>query len=155
MKFNIIHIIFCIFVFVGCTQQTVNNSVECFTIKESGSSLVYCSDTLKSKIQMEIIKGHYTVETKEVFAIVSNPKHLSLGYDSAWNLEKWENSQWIILDKKKHTNYFAELPFLAVYYYCFSFPIEYYPITKGKYRITKSLWDKDREIKLNAMFEIN
>lgn len=36
---------------------------------------------------MEIIKGHYTVETKEVFAIVSNPKHLSLGYDSAWNLE--------------------------------------------------------------------
>ena len=53
------------------------------------------------------------------------------------------------------TNYFAELPFLAVYYYCFSFPIEYYPITKGKYRITKSLWDKDREIKLNAMFEIN
>lgn len=74
---------------------------------------------------------------------------------SAWNLEKWENSQWIILDKKKHTNYFAELPFLAVYYYCFSFPIEYYPITKGKYRITKSLWDKDREIKLNAMFEIN
>ena len=108
MKFNIIHIIICIFVFVGCTQQTVNNSVECFTIKESGSSLVYCSDTLKSKIQMEIIKGHYTVETKEVFAIVSNPKHLSLGYDSAWNLEKWENSQWIILDKKKHTNYFAE-----------------------------------------------
>ena len=94
MKFNIIHIIICIFVFVGCTQQTVNNSVECFTIKESGSSLVYCSDTLKSKIQMEIIKGHYTVETKEVFAIVSNPKHLSLGYDSAWNLEKWENSQW-------------------------------------------------------------
>ena len=174
MKFNIIHIIICIFVFVGCTQQTVNNSVECFTIKESGSSLVYCSDTLKSKIQMEIIKGHYTVETKEVFAIVSNPKHLSLGYDSAWNLEKlenglithtsdsdggdlekWENSQWIILDKKKHTNYFAELPFLAAYYYCFSFPIEYYPITKGKYRITKSLWDKDREIKLNAMFEIN
>lgn len=57
------------------TGQTVNNSVECFTIKESGSSLVYCSDTLKSKIQMEIIKGHYTVETKEVFAIVSNPKH--------------------------------------------------------------------------------
>nr|WP_309569237.1 immunoglobulin-like domain-containing protein [Bacteroides cellulosilyticus] len=106
-------------------------------------------------MQMEIIKGHYTVETKEVFAIVSNPKHLSLGYDSAWNLEKWENSQWIILDKKKHTNYFAELPFLAAYYYCFSFPIEYYPITKGKYRITKSLWDKDREIKLNAMFEIN
>ena len=100
MKFNIIHIIICIFVFVGCTQQTVNNSVECFTIKESGSSLVYCSDTLKSKIQLEIIKGHYTVETKEVFAIVSNPKHLSLGYDSAWNLEKWENSQWIILDKK-------------------------------------------------------
>ena len=99
MKFNIIHIIICIFVFVGCTQQTVNNSVECFTIKESGSSLVYCSDTLKSKIQMEIIKGHYTVETKEVFAIVSNPKHLSLGYDSAWNLEKWENSQWIILDR--------------------------------------------------------
>ena len=33
MKFNIIHIIICIFVFVGCTQQTVNNSVECFTIK--------------------------------------------------------------------------------------------------------------------------
>lgn len=31
MKFNIIHIIICIFVFVGCTQQTVNNSVECFT----------------------------------------------------------------------------------------------------------------------------
>ena len=24
MKFNIIHIIICIFVFVGCTQQTVN-----------------------------------------------------------------------------------------------------------------------------------
>lgn len=69
MKFNIIHIIICIFVFVGCTQQTVNNSVECFTIKESGSSLVYCSDTLKSKIQMEIIKGHYTVETKEVLLL--------------------------------------------------------------------------------------
>ena len=47
--------------------------------------------------------------------IILNPKHLSLGYDSAWNLEKWENSQWIILDKKKHTNYFAELPFLAAY----------------------------------------
>ena len=27
MKFNIIHIIICIFVFVGCTQQTVNNSM--------------------------------------------------------------------------------------------------------------------------------
>ena len=35
--------------------------------KNPGSSLVYCSDTLKSKIQMEIIKGHYTAETKRSF----------------------------------------------------------------------------------------
>lgn len=115
MKFNIIHIIICIFVFVGCTQQTVNNSVECFTIKESGSSLVYCSDTLKSKIQMEIIKGHYTVETKEVFAIVSNPKHLSLGYDSAWNLENGKIAN-VILDKK-NILIILQIAFLAAYYY--------------------------------------
>lgn len=39
--------------------------------------------------------------------------------------------------------------------YCFSFPIdEYYHLSKGKYRISKSFYAKREEIKLYAEFEV-
>lgn len=115
-----------------------------------------CSDTLGSEIRMKMIQGNYTIETKEVFAIVLNPKCLSLGYGPHWSLEKWEGDHWITPKIKKQFGFFDDeiLSIPPPVYYCFNFPIECYEITQGRYRISKSLYKSDNEIKLNAEFEI-
>lgn len=111
--------------------------------------------TLGNTLQMSMIHGHYTADTHEVFAIVLNPKHLSLTYGRHWELEKWENGQWIVPKKKKEMFFFDdELILPASDIFCFSFPIKYYEITPGKYRIAKPLYQYGQKINLKAEFDI-
>lgn len=150
-------LIFCI-LFISCNHRKTQKdvlSVDNFKIEGSGTSLV-CMDTLDTGIDMQIVEGHYTADNKEVFAIVSNPQRLLLSYDTDWDLEKVENGSWKRLKKKKETIYFGEelIPVRTPYFYCFCFPIEYYHIVKGKYRIIKPMYRNGQEFRLYTEFEI-
>ena len=116
-----------------------------------------CStDTLGKTVRMNMLHGHYTTESEEVFAIVLNPQKLPLSYGRRWILERWENNQWVRLWTKKPTVFFDDeiIPITPPIYYCFSFPIKYYKTTPGKYRISTSMWNDLEKINLNAEFEI-
>lgn len=143
---------FCFFI-IGCTSQpSQENCIEA----GSADALCVSTDTLGKTVRMNMLHGNYTTETKEVFAIVLNPHQLSLSYGTRWILEKWENNQWLKLKMKKPVLFFDNefIPITPPIYYCFSFPIKYYEITPGKYRISISLWNDREEIKLNGEFEI-
>lgn len=144
--------------FISCNHRQTQNevlSVDNFKIEGSGTSLV-CMDTLDTGIGMRIVEGYYTADSKEVFAIVSNPQRILLSYDTDWDLEEVENGRWKRLKKKKETIYFGEelIPVRTPCFYCFSFPIEYYHIVKGKYRIIKPMYRNGEEFRLYAEFEI-
>lgn len=143
---------FCLFI-IGCTHQSVQEN--CI---EAGSADAICvsTDTLGKTVRMNMLYGHYTIESKEVFAIVLNPQKLPISYGRSWILEKWENNQWVRLWMKEPTLFMDDemIPITPPIYYCFSFPIKYYKITPGKYRISISLWNDREEIKLNAEFNI-
>lgn len=143
---------FCLFI-IGCTHQSVQKN--CI---EAGSADAICvsTDTLGKTVRMNMLYGHYTIESKEVFAIVLNPQKLPISYGRSWILEKWENNQWVRLWMKEPTLFMDDemIPITPPIYYCFSFPIKYYKITPGKYRISISLWNDREEIKLNAEFKI-
>lgn len=144
---------FLCFFIIGCTSRTSQENY-----MEAGCADVICvsTDTLGKTVRMNMLHGYYTTESKEVFAIVLNPQKLPLSYGRYWTLEKWENNQWIRLEMKKPISFFDDeiIPIIPPIYYCFSFPIRYYGITLGKYRISISLWNNREEIKLNAEFEI-
>lgn len=112
-----------LFLFLVCTltiacsnkvkeESTAVDPVDYMVIGPADSYPV-CSDTLGSEIRMKMIQGNYTIETKEVFAIVLNPKCLSLGYGPHWSLEKWECDHWITPKTK------SNLVFLMLEYYLF------------------------------------
>lgn len=136
-------------------ESTTADTVDCMVIGPANSYPV-CSDTLGGEIRMKMIQGNYTIETKEVFAIVLNPKRLSLSYGPHWSLEKWESDHWITPQIKKPFGFFDDeiITFTPPVYYCFNFPIEYYEIMQGRYRISKSLYNNTHEIKLSSEFEI-
>lgn len=110
----------------------------------------------RKTVRMNMLHGHYTTESEEVFAIVLNPQKLPLSYGRRWILERWENNQWVRLWTKKPTVFFDDeiIPITPPIYYCFSFPIKYYKTTPGKYRISTSMWNDLEKINLNAEFEI-
>lgn len=139
---------FCLFI-IGCTHQSGQEN--CI---EAGSADAICvsSDTLGKTVRMNMLHGHYTTQSEEVFAIVLNPQKLPLGYGRSWILEKWENNQWVRLWTKKPVFFWDDE--LMPVYYCFSFPIKCYKITSGKYRISISLWNDKEKINLNAEFKI-
>lgn len=144
--------------FISCNHRQIRKevlSVDSFEIEGSGTSLV-CIDTSDTGIDMRIVEGHYTTDNKEVFAIISNPQRIFLSYDTDWDLEKVENGRWKRLKKKKETIYLGEelIPIRTPYFYCFSFPIEYYHIVKGRYRIIKPMYRSGQEFRLYAEFEI-
>lgn len=115
-----------------------------------------CSDTLGSEVRMKMIHGNYTIKTDEVFTIVLNSQRLLLSYGSYWTLEKWENNCWTTPELKDKYGFLSDSiqDIIPQIYYCFRFPIKYYKITPGRYRISKSLWNDSKEIKLSAEFEI-
>lgn len=143
---------FCSFI-LGCTHQSTQE--KCI---EAGSADAICvsTDTLGKAVRMNMLHGHYTTESKEVFAIVLNPQNLPISYGRHWILEKWENNQWSILEMKEPTAFMDDeiIPITPPIYYCFSFPIKYYKTTPGKYRVSKYFWNNNEKINLNAEFEI-
>lgn len=143
---------FCLFI-AGCTNKMSKEN--CI---EAGNADAICisADTLGETVRMNMLRGHYTTESKEVYAIVLNPQKLVLSYGRHWSLEKWENNQWHKLEMKKPILFMDDeiIPITPPIYYCFSFPIKYYEITPGKYRISKYLWNDKEKINLNAEFEI-
>ena len=100
-----------------------------------------CSDTLGSEVRMKMIHGNYTIKTDEVFTIVLNPQRLLLSYGSYWTLEKWENNCWTTPELKDKYGFLSD-------------SIQDIIPTPGRYRISKSLWNDSKEIKLSAEFEI-
>lgn len=158
MNMKSVLILFLCTLFISCNHRKTQNevlSVDNFKIEGSGTSLV-CMDTLDTGICMQIVKEHYTADSKEVFAVVSNPQRILLGYDTYWDLEKVENGSWKRLKKKKETIYWGEesIPVRTSCFYCFRFPIEYYHMVKGKYRIIKQMYRNGEEFRLYAEFEI-
>lgn len=153
MKKNLFFLfIFCLFV-PGCTNKSKTN---CNIMVSDGSSKLISSDTLGTEVHMKVLQGNYTIATKEIFAIVLNPQQIPLSYGYSWLLEKWDNNHWIIPKMKKEIFILGEemIPIQKTIYYCFNFPIEYYEIVPGKYRICKPLWNDTQEIKLYAEFYI-
>ena len=84
---------FCLFT-IGCTHQSSQEN--CVEIG-SADAICVSTDTLGKTVRMNMLHGHYTTESEEVFAIVLNPQKLPLSYGRRWILERWENNQWVRL----------------------------------------------------------
>lgn len=93
---------FCLFT-IGCTHQSSQEN--CVEIG-SADAICVSTDTLGKTVRMNMLHGHYTTESEEVFAIVLNPQKLPLSYGRRWILERWENNQWVRLWTKKPTVFF-------------------------------------------------
>lgn len=106
---------------------------------------------------MNMIQNHYPLDTKNVYAILLNPKRKSLIFGGDWTLQKWENGSW--MGAKMNGMYgFGDVGMqlnFAPDYYCFSYPISCYRITSGKYRIIQSFHDGREEITVSAEFWID
>ena len=150
--FSCFFCLFCLFT-IGCTHQSSQEN--CVEIG-SADAICVSTDTLGKTVRMNMLHGHYTTESDEVFVIVLNPQKLPLSYGRRWILERWENNQWVRLWTKKPTVFFDDeiIPITPPIYYCFSCPIKYYKTTPGKYRISTSMWNDLEKINLNAEFEI-
>lgn len=84
---------FCLFT-IGCTHQSSQEN--CVEIG-SADAICVSTDTLGKTVRMNMLHGHYTTESEEVFAIVLNPQKLPLSYGRRWILERWENNQWVTI----------------------------------------------------------
>ena len=100
---------FCLFT-IGCTHQSSQEN--CVEIGNADAICV-STDTLGKTVRMNMLHGHYTTESEEVFAIVLNPQKLPLSYGRRWILERWENNQWVRLWTKKPTGFFR-VPYLYI-----------------------------------------
>ncbi len=99
----------------------------------------------------------YWENVQVVNVFVANPASTSLMYGRAWVVEQWNGKEWVIAKTKGERSWFDDgfnkqkAPLL----YCFRFPVgRYYHLTKGKYRICKSFYAKNKKMELNAEFEI-
>lgn len=114
-------------------------------------------DTLGTTVRMNMIQNHYPLDTKNVYAILLNPKRKSLIFGGYWTLQKWENDSW--MGAKMNGMYgFGDVGMqlnFAPDYYCFSYPVSCYRITSGKYRIIQSFHDGREEITVSAEFWID
>ncbi|MFR3474909.1 MAG: hypothetical protein ACLTT9_10115 [Phocaeicola vulgatus] len=100
--FSCFFCLFCLFT-IGCTHQSSQEN--CVEIG-SADAICVSTDTLGKTVRMNMLHGHYTTESEEVFAIVLNPQKLPLSYGRRWILERWENNQWVRLWTKKPTVFF-------------------------------------------------
>ena len=91
--FSCFFCLFCLFT-IGCTHQSSQEN--CVEIG-SADAICVSTDTLGKTVRMNMLHGHYTTESEEVFAIVLNPQKLPLSYGRRWILERWENNQWVRL----------------------------------------------------------
>ena len=153
------YLFFSVFLLTGCTGKVVKENgcidISDTTIVNDAESKLIGFYELGATIAMKVVQGDYTSESREIFAVILNPENLRLSYGRDWSLEKWENGQWIRPRRKVNILFFDDEIILPESdFLCFSFPIEYYKITPGKYRISKSLWNEREEIKLAAEFEI-
>lgn len=149
----------CCFI-IGCTNESTKRSKN---NEAAGTDIPDCRGmaelidvySLGTTIRMQTLQRYYTVKSNEIFAVVLNPQNFSLSCGRYWILEKWENGQWIKPKMKENIFFFDdEILLPACDFLCFRFPISYYDITIGKYRISISLWNNGEEIKLNTEFEI-
>lgn len=102
-----------------------------------------------------------TVFRENVQAInvfVSNPTNAPLSFGRHWDMHVWNGSKWVS-PKAKFS------PFIwkddevtmskGMLLHCFRFPVgSYYYLPKGKYRISKSFYIKNKKMELTAEFEI-
>ena len=150
--FSCFFCLFCLFT-IGCTHQSSQEN--CVEIG-SADAICVSTDTLGKTVRMNMLHGHYTTESEEVFAIVLNPQKLPLSYGRRWILERWENNQWVRLWTKKPTVFLMtklyRLPHL--YIIVSVFLLNTIKTTPGKYRISTSMWNDLEKINLNAEFEI-
>lgn len=102
--FSCFFCLFCLFT-IGCTHQSSQEN--CVEIG-SADAICVSTDTLGKTVRMNMLHGHYTTESEEVFAIVLNPQKLPLSYGRRWILERWENNQWVRLWTKKPTVFFDD-----------------------------------------------
>ncbi len=144
---------------MGCTEKTAKNTKNIVdadtTVICSSESVLAGFYNLGTTAQMKVIQGHYTPDSKLIFAVVLNPQHFRLSYGYDWTLEKWEKNKWI-RPKMKVTEfvYSDELIGPISDFLCLQFPIEHYEIAPGRYRILTSVDNDREEIKLSAEFEI-
>ena len=117
--FSCFFCLFCLFT-IGCTHQSSQEN--CVEIG-SADAICVSTDTLGKTVRMNMLHGHYTTESEEVFAIVLNPQKLPLSYGRRWILERWENNQWVRLWTKKPTVFFDDeiIPITPTYILLFQF----------------------------------
>ena len=125
---------------LGCNRTTSKKQV--MQIGPADAQCLNC-DTLGTTVRMNMIQNHYPLDTKNVYAILLNPKRKSLIFGGDWTLQKWENGSW--MGAKMNGMYgFGDVGMqlnFAPDYYCFSYPVSCYRITSGKYRIIQSFHD--------------
>ena len=84
---------------MGCTEKTAKDTKN---IADADTTVICSSESvlagfynLGTTTQMKVIQGHYTPDSKLIFAVVLNPQHFRLSYGYDWTLEKWEKNKWI------------------------------------------------------------
>lgn len=160
---TIIYIFILSTMIVECAGKAVKENkntaaLDTIVLRNAESELIG-SYGLGTTTRREVIQRHYTSESGEVLPVIL-PQQLPLSFGYDWILEKWENGSWNRLKKKKETVSFDQeiIPIRTPSFHCFSFPIEYYHIIKGKYRIIKYMCKymgkSNQEIKLFAEFKM-
>lgn len=99
----------------------------------------------------------YWENVRVINVFVANPSDEPLAFGRGWSLDRWSGGRWVVpelvadhswMDDSWEIN---EAPLL----YCFRFPVgEYYRLSEGKYRISKSFRCGGRNVELEAEFEI-
>ena len=139
---------------LGCNRTASKKQV--MQIGPADAQCLNC-DTLGTTVRMNMIQNHYPLDTKNVYAILLNPKRKSLIFGGDWTLQKWDNGSW--MGAKMNGMYgFGDVGMqlnFAPDYYCFSYPVSCYRITSGKYRIIQSFHDGREEITVSAEFWID
>lgn len=76
---------------IGCTEKTAednkNTADADTTVICSSESVLAGFYNLGTTTQMKVIQGHYTPDSKLIFAVILNPQHFRLSYGYDWTLE--------------------------------------------------------------------
>ena len=75
---------------LGCNRTASKKQV--MQIGPADAQCLNC-DTLGTTVRMNMIQNHYPLDTKNVYAILLNPKRKSLIFGGDWTLQKWETNQ--------------------------------------------------------------
>ena len=114
---------------LGCNRTASKKQV--MQIGPADAQCLNC-DTLGTTVRMNMIQNHYPLDTKNVYAILLNPRRKSLIFGGDWTLQKWENGSWIGAEMNGMYGFGdvgMRLSF-APDYYCFSYPVSCYPLAE-------------------------